>query len=470
MVHAMQDSNKHPLLSARLVDRYSRYLDSPVQRLRFLDALRNIQAGETGLLQRLNSWLPVLGPLRRRALIAIEVAKLMPASRKLPLNFRVLFVVYRFRLAVYAACLIGIISVGAGAIYCAARLAGDLSVLSQTDAGAHPIDPAGAPGQRASAAAASLKDVQAKAGLPLDKVWLAERGDGYEFYSNGARVLTELETTGDERRFYRFSIDTGGAIESAAASTPVGIVFHVSESDKLPFSGQFNTSLKNVSRALLEYARQHHLYNYLIDRFGRIYRIVRDEDVSNHAGNSIWGDRRDFYVNLNASFIGVCFEGKYAPRKAVGPEDINEAQLYAARVLTAVLRSKYGIDDRNCVTHGLVSVNPSNHLLGYHTDWLSGFPFEALGLTNKYSSELIAISQFGFRYDESYLNAAGGSRSTGLEASDSKLRELAASQRTTLDGIREMRWRVFQQAYELEHQLDLQREALSRQQEESRGG
>jgi hypothetical protein len=465
----MQDFNEQPLLSAKVVDRYSRYLESPVERLKFLDSLRKIQTEESGFWLRITQWLPVFGSLRRRALIAIEVSKLMPASRKVPLNFRVLFVLYRLRLAVYAACLIGTISLGAGAIYCTARLAGNISVLSQS-VGTGGGEATGEARQPASGAAASLRDVQAKAGLPLDKVWLAERGDGYEFYSNGARVLTGYETTGEERRFYKFNFAVNGeALDSAPMNAPVGIVFHVSESDKLPFSGQFNSSLKNVSKALLEYARGHRLYNYVIDRFGRIYRIVRDEDVSNHAGNSIWGDRSDFYVNLNASFIGVCLEGKYTPRKAVGPEDINEAQLYAARVLTAVLRSKYGIQDRNCVTHGLVSVNPSNHLLGYHTDWVSGFPFEALGLSNKYSSELIAVSEFGFRYDEAYLSAAGGKKWPGLEGSEVKLRELAATGGITLDGMREIRWRLFQEAYDLEHHLDLDREAQSRQQEESRG-
>ena len=65
---------------------------------------------------------------------------------------------------------------------------------------------------------------------------------------------------------------------------------------------------------------------------------------------------------------------------AVGADGINETQIYAARQLTAVLRSKYQILDANCVTHGLVSVNPSNRLMGYHTDWVAGFPFTALGL------------------------------------------------------------------------------------------
>jgi hypothetical protein len=462
----MQDFNEQPLLSAKLVDRYARYLESPVQRLKFLDGLRKIQTEDTGFLRRMALWLPVLGSMRQRALIAIEVAKLMPPTRKVPLNFRVLFVLYRLRLALYAASLIGIMSLGAGAVYCVARLAGSLPVLSQTEG--ESASGAAAGPARQTDSAGPLKDVQTRAQLPLDKVWLAERGDGYEFYSNGARVLTGFETTGDERRFYRFHFSDGN-LESTASTSPVGIVFHVSQSDKLPFSGQFNSSLNNVSKALLEYARAHRLYNYIIDRFGRIYRIVRDEDVSNHAGNSVWGGRDDFYVNLSASFIGICLEGKYTPGKAVGPEEINEPQIYAARILTAVLRSKYGIEDRNCVTHGLVSVNPSNHLLGYHTDWVSGFPFEALGLSNKNGAELIAVSEFGFRYDEAYVLAAGGNKWAGLESSDVKLRELAASDGTTLERMREIRWRVFQQAYDLERHLDLEREARSKQQEESRG-
>ena len=104
----MQDFNEQPLLSAKVVDRYSKYLESPVERLKFLDALRKIQSGDTGFLRRMTLWLPVLGSLRRRALVAIEVAKLMPPGRKVPLNFRILFVLYRLRLALYAGCLIGI--------------------------------------------------------------------------------------------------------------------------------------------------------------------------------------------------------------------------------------------------------------------------------------------------------------------------------------------------------------------------
>ncbi|HKG21739.1 MAG TPA: peptidoglycan recognition family protein, partial [Blastocatellia bacterium] len=205
-----------------------------------------------------------------------------------------------------------------------------------------------------------------------------------------------------------------------------------------------NSSLQSKSRALVEYARDKKLYNYLIDRFGRTYRLVGDEFSSHHAGNSVWSDGQYVYVNLNASFIGVCFEGRSNGGSAVGPDGINEAQIYAARVLTAVLRSRFEISDANCVTHGLVSVNPSNRLMGYHTDWVSGFPFEAMGLSDKLETEMVAISRFGFDYDQGYTSAAGGQRWPGIEKADATLRQAAEKGGRTLSEERKERWRVYQ--------------------------
>jgi hypothetical protein len=298
------------------------------------------------------------------------------------------------------------------------------------------------PAARRSAGADAVKSIGSEAGVGLDRVWLAESGEGYEFFSNGARVLTEYETVGPERRFYRYNLDRldAGSNEYEVGDKPVGIVYHLSEGDLLPFANRFNRSLMNQSKSLLDYAREHELYNYVIDRFGRTYRIVKDEYTANHAGNSVWSDERNVYVNLSASFLGICFEGKSGSGK--GAEGINEAQIYAARVLTAVLRSKYGIDDANCVTHGLVSVNPSNKLMGYHTDWVAGFPFEALGLANKYDAELVAISRFGFGYDQAYIRAAGG-RWPGLERSDKLLAEAASRSGISVDQERRSRWPVF---------------------------
>jgi hypothetical protein len=190
----------------------------------------------------------------------------------------------------------------------------------------------------------------------------------------------------------------------------------------------------------------------VIDRFGRTYRIVRDEFAANHAGNSVWSDGRSVYVDLSPSFLGICFEGRGA---AMGAEGINEAQIYAARTLTAVLRSRYGIDDANCVTHGLVSVNPSNRLMGYHTDWVSEFPFEALGLSNKYETEIAAISRLGFGYDQAYVAAAGG-KWPGLEKAEDSLRGAAEKNGVTVAEERRLMARVFGRVYSKQHTLERQ--------------
>jgi hypothetical protein len=181
---------------------------------------------------------------------------------------------------------------------------------------------------------------------------------------------------------------------------------------------------------------------------------VRDEEAANHAGNSVWGDTKSIYVNLSASFIGVCFEGKYGAGATIGPDRINEAQIYAARTLTAVLRSKYSIDDANCVTHGLVSVNPSNRLMGYHTDWVSDFPFAAIGLTNKYEAEIPAISRFGFAYDQAYTAAAGGNKWAGLVKADSAVEEAAKKKGVTIEDERRALLKIYQRAYSKQREMD----------------
>jgi N-acetylmuramoyl-L-alanine amidase-like protein len=450
----MQDFHPQNLRYARVVERYSRYIESPVLRLKFLkNALKDDQTNS--LWKRI----PFLGALPDRAMIIVELSKVLPIDQPAPLGIRLTALLYRVRYALYAMCIALALFAGASLVYAVSKIASSLSVSTEAKdlATNGQAAAAGSNGGEAVAAIAS------GAGLTLDRVWLAEEGNGFEFYSNGARVLTEFETAGRKRSFYKFDLEslassntgnTGSSAGSFSAretlSSPVGIVYHVSESDLLPFANRYNSSLQNHSRALLEYARAHRLYNYLIDRFGRTYRIVRDEFEANHAGNSVWSDGSSVYVNLSASFIGICFEGRGA---AMGAEGINEAQIYAARVLTAVLRSKYGIEDVNCVTHGLVSVNPSNHLMGYHTDWVSEFPFEALGLSNKYETELAAISRLGFGYDQAYVSAAGG-KWPGLEKADARLREAAEKDGSSVEEERHQLARGFQQAYSKQHALE----------------
>ena len=443
----MSDFSPQDERYARLVDRYSRYIQSPVLRLKFLN--NTLRAAPPR-----DFWarVPMVGTLPERATLIFELSKLMPPTASLPLALRVTSLLYRVRYAVYGVTLVLALGAGASIVYAAVRLAANISTPAKA-----PDDQAGnraGPGKPEAANAVTA--IGAEAGLSLDKVWLAESGNGYEFYSNGARVLTEFETGGKERRFYSFPVEAlfNNSDEAEAGSKPIGILYHISESDLLPFAGKYNSSLQGRSRALLEYAREKGLYNYLIDRFGRTYRIVRDEQAANHAGNSVWADGRNLYVNLSASFIGVCFEGKSETGAAVGPEGINEAQIYAARVLTAVLRSKYGIADANCVTHGLVSVNPSNRLMGYHTDWVAGFPFEAVGLTNKYDTELVAVSRLGFTYDQPYVNAAGGRRWAGLERADAKLKDAAKDESVKVEDARREGWQFFQRVYAKQREID----------------
>ncbi|MFY9611354.1 MAG: N-acetylmuramoyl-L-alanine amidase [Blastocatellia bacterium] len=446
----MQDFTPQNHRYAKLVDRYSRFIESPVLRLKFLNSALKSEPPRS----RWMKLVPFANELPEHAMVIAELSKVLPLDQRAPLGFRLTSLLYRVRVAVYGASLAVTLVAGAGLVYAAAKIVNTLSVSTEARDIAMPNK------STASSSGSAVAAIGSEAALSLDKVWLAEQGDGYEFYSNGARVLTELETDGPKRRFYRFDLDAlaAGEDEAELFAEPVGIVYHISESDLLPFAGGYNKSLQNHSRALLEYARTNRLYNYVIDRFGRTYRIVRDQSAASHAGHSLWGDDRNVYVNLSASFVGVCFEGKSGNGSAVGADGINEAQIYAARVLTAVLRSRYEIDDANCVTHGLVSVNPSNRLMGYHTDWVSAFPFEALGLTNKYETKLCAVSRLGLGYDSAYVAAAGGAKWPGLERADSELREAAARHGVNVDVERRELSRLFQRAFK--KQRELEKEAM----------
>ncbi|HKP13044.1 MAG TPA: peptidoglycan recognition family protein [Blastocatellia bacterium] len=451
----MQEINPQNLRNAKLVDRYSRYIKSPILRLKFLQSAMKIVPPD-GFIHRL----PVVGTLQHRALLIVELSKVLPVTEPAPLALRMTALLYRLRYGVYAACLVFALAVGMGLGYAVMSVAGRLFVSTEAK-GAGTDAPGGASANANVAAGEAVASIGTEAGLTLDKVWLAEQGSGYEFYSNGARVLTEYETAGGKRDFYRFPVDrvADGADEGERLTRPLGIVYHISEGDQLPFDNEYNASLQTHSKALLEYARGHRLYNYVIDRFGRVYRVVRDEEAASHAGNSAWSDGRDLYLNLNASFIGVCFEGQSRRGKAVGADGINETQIYAARQLTAVLRSKYQIADANCVTHGLVSVNPSNKLMGYHTDWVTGFPFAAIGLTDKYETEIAAISRLGFSYDAAYLSAAGGQRWPGLDKADQALRDAARQSGAGVEEKRRALQEVYERLYAKQRALD--KEVLS---------
>jgi hypothetical protein len=260
-------------------------------------------------------------------------------------------------------------------------------------------------------------------------VWQVERTASEEVYSNGLRIETGLETGTHPRRYWVFAANRGGNRPQERRVTPAGIVFHATESRQAPFEERENGTLKKFGESMLEYVRRKSAYHFVIDRFGRVYRIVRETDAAFHAGYSLWADDRWIYLNLNDSFLAVSFEaGPGAGREMA----ITPAQQRAGAMLVEMLRSRYSLPAANCVTHAQVSVNPDNMRVGYHTDWAANFPFEALGLPNNYDEPIQAVTTFGFQCDAAFLNRASERLRKAAQISEQMLLGRAAAEGLSL--------------------------------------
>ena len=270
--------------------------------------------------------------------------------------------------------------------------------------------------------------------IAAPKVWLVQRQATVEIYSNGLRVDNEFLTS-TRARAYRPFDRLAGRIASVETQ-PAGIVFHTTESRMAPFEPSQNVSLQRNGRNLLAHIVQHRFYHFVIDRFGRVFRVVAETDYANHAGQSIWADERFIYWGLNQSFLGVAFEAQTETQEADGNDIATRAQIDAARVLTEMLRSKYHIVAMNCVTHAQVSINPQTMRLGYHTDWAANFPFREVGLGDGYQTPIAALTLFGFDYDSAFLQANGRRVWQGLVTAEEQLVRDAAAHGTTLDSYR----------------------------------
>ncbi len=258
----------------------------------------------------------------------------------------------------------------------------------------------------------------------LEKVWLLETKSGVETWSNGLHIETRLTTENRPREYYVWNRNNPGSpIAQLPEGKPAGIVFHTTESTMEEFEEHKVRRLKLLGEALLQFARTEKAYHYLIDRFGRVFRIVREADAANHAGKSIWADSKWAYINLNDSFLAISFESESRPGDEMPA--ISEAQINSGRMLSRMLRSRYNIAAANCVTHAQVSINSSNFQIGYHTDWAGNFPFEAMGLPDNYSLPLASLHLFGFNYDGTFFAATGARMWKGVVSSEDLLREQA---------------------------------------------
>ena len=276
------------------------------------------------------------------------------------------------------------------------------------------------------------------------QIWQVEKTDGYDTYSNGLRIENRYSVSHRPRAYLVFATGHPEDMRGQARSSPAGIVFHTTESLQAPFEPSQNSVLKRVGESLLVYVQRHRCYNFVIDRFGRVFRVVQESDAADHAGHSVWADDTWSYVNLNDSFLGVSFETQTTSGQLEA--SVNPAQLRGAAMLTEMLRDRYQIPAGNCVTHAQVSVNPANMQIGYHTDWASSFPFEQLGLPDNYAKPFAAVWRFGFQYDSSFEHSAGARLYQGAQLAGQQVQERAAAAHIDLDdyrkGLQKSYWKI----------------------------
>ncbi len=299
-----------------------------------------------------------------------------------------------------------------------------------------------------------LSRVTIAPGDEVVRVWQVEETEAHELYSNGLRVEKRYITPkvgAEPFVHYRRGDDA-----PEQRSTPFGIVFHTTESMALPFKENQNRALRRIGAGVLEYVRRISAYHYVIDRFGRVWRVVPEDEPAHHAGNSVWADESHFYLNLNSSFLGVSFEGP--SRDESGEMPATAAQIHSGRLLTDLLRSRHRISAGNCVTHAQVSVNPDNMGIGYHTDWAANFPFEQMGLPDNYRIPPPAITLFGFQYGPSFLAATGERLWHGLDVADLELQLTAVASRTSLATFRSGLTQKYRRLYDKIKQPDFSQE------------
>lgn len=444
----MRPSLEHPDPTyTRLVEYYSSFITVPSEKLKFLRTTLN-KYPNSPLADRV-AWLKQL--TFRKAIIE-ELVQVLPSDSPKPREIAIIYWLYRVRYPVFLVSTLAstmILLVLGQWLYQNARQAGVFSLRLEAGETAPKIvvvpSPVPVPTNKNTNDPTNSDPVE---GFTLDDVWLVDKTSDFEQYSNGARILTKYEVETAPRDFFALSrkepkekiplpFEPKQAIfYPEERNKPVGILYHVTQSDLLPFEPTYNTRLKGKSSHLIEYVQQEKLYNYVIDRFGQIYRVVLDNHYANHSGNSIWGDETAVYIRLNHSFLGVAFEGNWSSNVKLNPDDINEAQIYSCKLLTQILRNKYRIKSTNCVTHGQVSINPSDHLIGFHLDWAIGFPYSSCGLRDNYNELPASLTEFGFKYDKGFQNSIGGKLWPGIELAEARLKARAADSEIPLEDLR----------------------------------
>ena len=440
---------------SRVVERYAMFFDRPEARLRFLNNTLAKQADRQDRLQRrlgrfrlfertrVYNWVlearcysAILEEIRSMASSLPKDHRNLSQRVQAPFSARLSFLLHETRHAFY----------GAAAILMLLTIASVYTLVGWSARGVNAFLERKYNIQTAAAPAPPPTPDPFNAGiLQPKKVWLVETDGYYEKWSNGCKISTKYQTDNRPRSYY--TIPRGS--ESAGVEVShkiVGILYHTPESGIVEFTPDNNKAIQSRYRGLIEDVRDNKKYNYLINRIGDIYRIVRDEHAAYHAGESLWADSKNTYVLLNESFIGVCFESKFDGATSLD-QILTPAQIDSGRELTEALRSKYNIDDANCTTHGLVAVHPEEMLIARHHDWVHFFPFELMGLSNKYKVRPPSMTDYGFTYNEEVLAKKLGNKLwEGAKTAGDEFNRRAAQEGVNPDDLRsKMRERYISQ-------------------------
>ena len=130
------------------------------------------------------------------------------------------------------------------------------------------------------------------------------------FIATGCASRTRFQTSNHPRSFVAYDRRQPDLPAGLWSSDPVGIVYHTTESHGAPFEAQQNQALKRQGESLLEFVRDKQAYHYVIDRFGRVHRIVAESDTANHAGKSVWADANWVYRKPEFQFPGDLVRGR----------------------------------------------------------------------------------------------------------------------------------------------------------------
>ncbi|HEX5081316.1 MAG TPA: N-acetylmuramoyl-L-alanine amidase [Blastocatellia bacterium] len=448
------DSDTTPIYS-RVVERYALFFDRPEARLRFIDNTLTKQADRKDRLQRrygrfrfsersrlynvileARCYSAILEEMRLMRSQLPKDRRHLPQRIEAPFSARLLFLMHQTRHAFYGAMAVGAVMMGlviySFGMWSARAVNKSLKNIYGQDVAASTAVPSPTPNP--------ANELFTRP----ESIFLVKNEGGYEKWSNGCAILTKYETNNRPRAYY--TIPRMGETDGEQRSDKiVGIVYHTPENPMVEFVPNNNKAIEQSSRGLLEFVQKHKLYNYVINRIGEIYRIVRDDQTAYHAGDSLWADDKNTYVLLNESFLAVCFESKFEGASSL-KDILTPAQLISGRQLTDVLRAKYKIDDANCTTHGLVAVDPAKMLIARHHDWVRFFPFEQMGLSDKYKIQPPTMTDYGCGVDDDVMAKLGNQLWEGAQTAGEEFNNRAQRAGISPDELRrKMQDRYFSQ-------------------------